>query len=201
MKRFVEWLFFDERTSSRSIDEWVEWQVDFKRCAPIHYWFWNNVYSGAWLTLRCKIKRAIDSVKYRTIEKYHVVDLNLAPEYYSPSDRMLHACFSLLDEYVEKSGVSALNTDSEYIQLVDLYEWYKRREYRESQLKPIPHLGDPFEDECIFYAYSERAKAERPEFIAQREEALNHNAALYRFWHQQDTEKLQQLIQLKDLLG
>ena len=45
-------------------------------------------------------------VRYRTIKrhKYHLVDTRLGPGYYDQDTRMLHACFSLLGDYIEEEG-------------------------------------------------------------------------------------------------
>jgi hypothetical protein len=41
-------------------------------------------------------------IAYRTYEKYHIVKTDLKPDYYDKDIIMLHCCFSLLKDYVEK---------------------------------------------------------------------------------------------------
>lgn len=47
------------------------------------------------------IKRLSDWVKYRTIERNHIIDTGLQPGEYEKSDLLLHASFSILKSYVE----------------------------------------------------------------------------------------------------
>lgn len=51
-------------------------------------------------------------VAYRTYDKYHIVRTNLKPGYYDKDIILLHACFSLLKDYVEKElpGIYSIKT-------------------------------------------------------------------------------------------
>lgn len=52
-----------------------------------------------------KLLEIIDDVKFwfksRFIKRYHLVDTKLKPGYYDKDKLMLHACFSLLEDYVD----------------------------------------------------------------------------------------------------
>jgi hypothetical protein len=54
-------------------------------------------------------------IRYRIIDKYHIVKTDLKPNYYDKDTIMLHACFSLLVDYVEKecAWMYELNEQSE----------------------------------------------------------------------------------------
>lgn len=76
-------------------------------------------------------------LKYRLHprHKYHLVDTKLGPGYYDQDTRMLHACFSLLGDYIEEEGgIEAIRSNGETIHVIDgekqaeivaLWDWWK----------------------------------------------------------------------------
>jgi hypothetical protein len=56
-------------------------------------------------TIDRKLKSLIWWIKYRTTERYHIVDTKLKPAYYDVDTRLTDACFSLLIDFVEKEYI------------------------------------------------------------------------------------------------
>jgi hypothetical protein len=53
--------------------------------------------------IECPIKKVIWWVRYRTINKYHVIKINsLKPNYYDTDTRLLHGMFDLLVDFIEE---------------------------------------------------------------------------------------------------
>jgi len=76
--------------------------LEFKKNAPIRYFF-SVVLVDLKDVIFCRIfPSMIDWVAYRTFKRYHIVDTKLKPKYYDTDEVMLHACFSLLVDYVER---------------------------------------------------------------------------------------------------
>ena len=79
-------------------------------------------------------------VKYRTVSKFHVVDTGLEPGYYDKDHLMIHACFTLLVQFVEKEQPyyyddPPMESDPEWdpkhykekTEIMELYNWWKNR--------------------------------------------------------------------------
>lgn len=90
-------------------------------------------------------------IAYRTYEKYHTVNTRLSPGYYDKDVQMLHACFSLLEDFIEielSSGVWGANPG-------DKIGWkqYLLREI--SWPWPINYLKPPFRSRKLGLEYLE----------------------------------------------
>ncbi len=102
IERFERWLSFDAPVAA-SMDEWREFDRKMAREAPLR-WFYKK-------TVRHFIRRntiiRYQNAKYWILHrfvprhKYNVVYTDLKPGYYDLDTRMLHACFTLLEDYVE----------------------------------------------------------------------------------------------------
>lgn len=84
--------------------EWEEWEVQMKKERPLAYWlnetvpdFFDDIYrtiTKPFNDLRCWIR-------YRTFDKYHIIDTGLKPNYYDIDEIMMHGMFQLLVDFVE----------------------------------------------------------------------------------------------------
>lgn len=121
--------------------EWDAIEAELKRKYPIRYFFQITLLDDLF-AIRWNLIHAIDWIRLRTVDKQHLVDTRLPPDYYDVQDKMLHASFSLLCEYVENNpfvlkeqqeiyGIDEeLNAEATEYQeatktIKHLYEWWK----------------------------------------------------------------------------
>lgn len=80
---------------------WSSFNKEFRKNAPVRYYFHRKFKN----TFVYPVKRIKDAIKYwiryRTYDKYHVLDTGLEPGYYSIDWQMLHVNFNILKEFVE----------------------------------------------------------------------------------------------------
>lgn len=86
--------------SALSASHWDSFYEEFKRKAPIRYWF-SRVLSSKIRLIKMSVNSRVGQVRYRTTDRYHVVRTDLAPGYRELDTRMLHASFTLLKDFVE----------------------------------------------------------------------------------------------------
>ncbi len=104
IKRLYEiydhWMGY-EPPGALSSKGWGSFNKEFRKNAPIRYYFHRKFRN----TFVYPIKRVKDNIKYwiryRTYDKYHVIDTGLKPGYYSIDWQMLHVNFNILKEFVE----------------------------------------------------------------------------------------------------
>lgn len=82
-----------------SWDGWTDFRAEFRKKAPIRYWI-NQVVDRC-SQIRNPFIDLREAILYRTSRRFHIVDTGLEPGYHDVDERMLHACFQLLVEYVE----------------------------------------------------------------------------------------------------
>jgi len=80
---------------------WTKREERLKRCFPIRWFIWETVPDLWNYKVRNRIHRARNWIRFRTYDRYHLVDTGLEPNYYDPDHRMLHANFQILVDYVE----------------------------------------------------------------------------------------------------
>jgi hypothetical protein len=107
LKRFFKWLNFNPLPYGTA-DEWVDWEQQFKQQAPIRYYIMklDNPLRVAYHYIKNTYRRVCLFVRYRTYDKYHVINTGLKPDYYGREQRLLHSCFALLVEYVNVEQAS-----------------------------------------------------------------------------------------------
>ena len=85
--------------------DWSTWETEAKVAEPIKYWLLETLPDWFMWNIGYAVTRtyrdAKFAVKCRTAKRYHVVNCGLKPGYYDDDTRMLHACFSILVDYVE----------------------------------------------------------------------------------------------------
>lgn len=107
--RWLRWFLF-EVPSSATGEWWDKRDEMLSRRAPLRYYLQHDLP----MVVRLQGKKLNDlwwKVRHRTTDRYHVVNTGLKPGYYETNDRLLHASFTLLVEYVE-IGLASRNYDS-----------------------------------------------------------------------------------------
>lgn len=67
----------------------------------MRYWLTNEFKYSVIMPVKWKFDRIRNWVRYRTYDRYHVIDTGLTPDYYSVDTQMLHVNFNILKEFVE----------------------------------------------------------------------------------------------------
>lgn len=80
---------------------WRLFKKEYKERAPIRYWIMNDLRYKCLMPFKWKYEKISYWIRYRTYDKYHIVNTGLTPEYYDVSTVMLHANFNLLKDFVE----------------------------------------------------------------------------------------------------
>jgi hypothetical protein len=121
LKKFIEWMKYNPPYYATA-EEWVDFDKDFKKNAPIRYFFCKGKFRNAWWKIKNFFEDIIDWIKYRTISKYHIVDSGLSPNYYDIPELMLYTNFNLLVRYVEEE-LPALHSWNEREKIKNLFGW------------------------------------------------------------------------------
>lgn len=101
---------------------WRLFKEEFKQKAPIRYWITHNFRYKITLPIIWKYKDISYWIKYRTYDKYHVLETGLKPDYYSVEMQMLHVNFNLLKDFVEiEQGWNTYCWSDEYKAV-----WYRK---------------------------------------------------------------------------
>lgn len=82
------------------MDGWNEFRAKFKKEARIRYFF-TKILGEKFRLIGFILTELVWSIRYRTIRRFHLVDTKLNPGYHEIDERMLHANFELLVDYVE----------------------------------------------------------------------------------------------------
>jgi hypothetical protein len=151
-------------------------------------------------------------VQHRTFKRFHVIKIRtLKPGYYDVDDRMLHGCFQLLVDYVEKEKPFE-NTDWKWSQeVVDvakeiraLYQWWK--EVRPARKDPLRELKDeerPKAFECYSrqtdgsLVYGDKERQLEDTRYPKYKPALEEHRRLELSWDDEDREMLIRLMKIR----
>lgn len=120
-KKFKHWMKYHPEEIG-SDDYWVEFDKEFARNAPIRYFFMEGAFNSFQLKIKFFIQRKIEWTLYRTINRYHVVDSGLKPDYHDIPELILHTNFNLLVHYVEKK-LPSLHVWGDREKQNNLYGW------------------------------------------------------------------------------
>jgi hypothetical protein len=116
-----------------------------------HFTGWRN---AIWNEVRYKpgvrqLNNLYWAIRHRTVNVYHVVKLDLKPGYHDVTERMVHANFCLLAEYVEKEKpFEHIDWDSDpehqnaAAEMKALYKWWK-------EVYPFYEQNDPINAESV----------------------------------------------------
>jgi len=100
IRRFKSWMRYDPPGSMTS-KGWRLFNKEYQEQAPVRYWFAHTFKYAVLMPVKWKYEKVHDWVRYRTYDKYHIVDTGLTPSYYDPCTVMLHVNFNILKEFVE----------------------------------------------------------------------------------------------------
>lgn len=152
-----------------------------------------------------RLKYRLDNLKWwflhRTVDKYHVVDTGLEPGYYDVPERMLHACFQLLVDYVEKEQPNeitewdSVTEHSDYAkEIKELYEWWKNRN---DLAKEWDKLHSEFPAINVF---NRKDKCIDKEMLAEYEKRVDIILKMENEERKRENTNLIRLIKIKDYL-
>lgn len=99
-KRFAAWMSFNP-PGALSSKGWRLFKNEFKEKAPIRYWLNNDLRMKALYPIKWKYQAINDWIRYRTYDRYHVVNTGMKPGYHDVREQMLHVNFNMLKEFVE----------------------------------------------------------------------------------------------------
>jgi hypothetical protein len=98
---FKKWKL--EKPYSLSLDDWNIWHTENKKKYPIRYFLQETLVDFYSIRILRPLQDAKWWVYYRTTRRYNVIKIKtLKPGYYDKDTQMLHACFQLLTDFVEK---------------------------------------------------------------------------------------------------
>lgn len=99
-KKFSAWMHFNP-PGALTGEGWYSFRKEFKSNAPIRYFIAHDLVKKCVYPIKWKYESISDWVRYRTYDRYHIVNTGLEPRYYERDTLMLHVNFSLLVDYVE----------------------------------------------------------------------------------------------------
>jgi hypothetical protein len=126
-RRFDHWMSYSP-PGAMSSEGWNSFNKEFKKYAPIRYWFKNDFSHKVISPIRWKYKNVQNWVRHRTYDRYHVIKTELEPAYHEVERRLLYANFSLLKDFVEVElawSNYCWKDDSEKKELTERYWLYK----------------------------------------------------------------------------
>ena len=103
-KRIKHWLDYSP-PDSLSSKGWRLFKEEFKQNAPIRYWLHND-FDKMFNPIRWKYRSMKEWFRYRTYDRYHVIQTGLPPSYYDVSTQILHVNFNMLKDFVEVEQAS-----------------------------------------------------------------------------------------------
>jgi hypothetical protein len=105
LTQFKRWLDYNP-PGSMSSKGWRLFGKEFKEKAPIRYWLKHDFRHAITLPVKWKYDKMRNWIRYRTYDKYHIVDTGLEPSYYDASTIMLHVNFNIMKDFVEVEQAS-----------------------------------------------------------------------------------------------
>lgn len=99
-ERFDAWMAYNPPGALTSTG-WRLFRYEFKHAAPIRYWIKHIAKRKYYLPIKWKYRKVADYLRYRLINRYHVVKTGLPPGWTDVDSKMLHTCFTMLVDFVE----------------------------------------------------------------------------------------------------
>lgn len=150
--RFDRWMSYNP-PGSLSSKGWRLFNEEFKKNAPIRYWFRHDFRTSITLPIIWKYESIKNWIRYRTYDRYHVVKTGLPPGYCGADVKLLHTSFNTLKDFVE--GELAWHTyiwseerkeasfAEKYIPLYRYLKPFRSREWGIKHLDWASTLDDP----------------------------------------------------------
>lgn len=101
-KKFKFWMNY-QPPSALSAEGWSNFNQEFKQIAPIRYWITHTFRRKFIYPIKWKYESVSDWVRYRTVNKLHILKTGLKPGYIDAGNAILHTNFNVLKGYVETS--------------------------------------------------------------------------------------------------
>ena len=136
-----------------TMDERIHVLRQYKEEMPVRYFLLKTVPSTFSVLIEKFITDPWTNVRQKLIwtfiDRYHVVKTGLKPGYYDKDQIMLHACFSLLVDYVEKECASfgTSSADERKMRFIPFYKYFWRS--RELGLAELEHEIKRMESEIM----------------------------------------------------
>lgn len=123
-----------DRPFALGLEEWEIWEKETSKKYPIRFFLSITLPRFLW-----GIYYRIGDVKWWFFHRFHpshrnhVIKTRLPPGYYDKDDLMFHACFTLLQNFVELEQPFDIFETSEphWTEIKNLYDWWKERALRQ----------------------------------------------------------------------
>lgn len=99
IRKFKSWMNYSP-PGALSSKNWRLFNDEFKKNAPIRYWFKNDFRKTFVLPIKWKYENIENWIYYR-LRKCHIVDSGLEPGYYDIDTLILNTNFNMLKDFVE----------------------------------------------------------------------------------------------------
>lgn len=99
-EQFDHWMDYGP-PGSLTTAGWRSFEREYKVNAPIRFYLSRTFKRKYVYPLKWRISEIRDWFRYRITDRYHIVKTGLTPHYYEISERMLHANFTMLVDFVE----------------------------------------------------------------------------------------------------
>ncbi|PWU00808.1 MAG: hypothetical protein C5B52_08295 [Bacteroidetes bacterium] len=139
-KRFARWMDFNP-PYALTASEWRSFEYEFQQEAPIRFFFKHRL-PKLYRPVLWKYKGIKDWIRYRTIDRYHVIETGLKPGYHEFDEKILYGSFTMLKDFVEievASHFHVQNRDEFPYSKKEKLPLYRRLFYRRPDLG-IKHL-------------------------------------------------------------
>ena len=92
---------------------WEKRDAKLKHHFPIRYFMWDTLPHLWNVEVYRRYRNIRGWIRYRTTDKYHIVNTGLKPNYYDPDHRMLHVNFQILKDFVEIELASMMSSSED----------------------------------------------------------------------------------------
>lgn len=100
VNKFKHWMAY-EPPGALSAKDWRLFNEEFKQQAPIRWYIDHQLRRDYIWPIKHKIERIMQWIRYRTIDRYHIIRTGLLPGYNEFDTVMLHTNFTMLVDFVE----------------------------------------------------------------------------------------------------
>jgi len=149
LKRFVNWLNYNTPPALSS-SGWRLFEKEYREEAPLRHFIMKDFPRKYIWPIKFRYRDISDWVRFRTYDRYHIIDTGLKPDYYDTDARMFHGCFNELKNYVEvekswhyRCWHSEENPLAWKYKLPFSYKWYREPELGIKSLEWESTLDDP----------------------------------------------------------
>lgn len=133
---------------------WSSFRKEFKQKAPIRYWIHYDFRKKITLPIKWKYREISNWFRYRTVDRYHILNTGLEPGYYEIDTRMLNVNFNMLKDFVEvelawRTLLNNIEYRNEvknfwmYLKLPFVHYWFRSPEHGLRYLEWETTLDDP----------------------------------------------------------